>query len=272
VSGSSERISAPIAVRLDAVLDDKTRELLQEVADMAAAIGDEAPVERFYHLHEVGTLFDRCRGMFAAVLVLLDNGFVQEAAVFCRPMFVDSLALTEIAAADEKRRISLVAGRQLDAIADIEGIFREMQARGDDEVVKNLEHMAERRRKVEAYARRNDASTRRWDPEDHVKTLADKHGRGDEYVSYRLSHHFVHGSAAITEHRASVDDEDVARIGGPHLDVDIWERPTAVFAAHSLVLACRATCSIFGYDEPKTLEDLLTQIELMQAGETAGAG
>jgi hypothetical protein len=36
---------------------------------MAGAIGDEAPVERFYHQHEVGTLFDRCRGMFAAVLV-----------------------------------------------------------------------------------------------------------------------------------------------------------------------------------------------------------
>jgi hypothetical protein len=61
--------------------------------------------------------------------------------MFCRPMFVHSLALAEIAAADEKRRISLVVSRQLDAIADIEGIFREMQARGDEQVVKNLEHM-----------------------------------------------------------------------------------------------------------------------------------
>jgi hypothetical protein len=105
------------------VLDEEARELLQEVADMAGTIGDEAPVERFYHEHEVGTLFDRCRGMFDAVLVLLDNGFVQEAAMLCRPLFVDSLALAEIAAADEKRRISLVVGRQLNAIADIDGIF-----------------------------------------------------------------------------------------------------------------------------------------------------
>jgi hypothetical protein len=253
------------------VLDEETREVLQEVADTAGVIGDEAPVERFYYLREVGTLFDRCRGMFAAVLVLLDNGFVQEAAVFCRPLFVDSLALAEIAAADEKRRISLVVGRQLGAIADIEGIFREMQARGDDEVIKNLEHMAERRRKVEKYARRHGASTKHWDPENHVKTLADKHGRGDEYTSYRMTHHFVHGSAAITEHRSSVDDDyEVARIGGPYLDVEIWQKPTALFAAYSLALACRATCLIFGYDEPKMLEDLLRRIESIY-GEADGA-
>jgi hypothetical protein len=86
------------------LLDEETRDVLQEVADMAGTIGDEAPVERYYHQHEVGTLFDRCRGMFAAVLALLDGGFVQEAGTFCRPLFVDSLALAEIAAADEKRR------------------------------------------------------------------------------------------------------------------------------------------------------------------------
>ena len=237
---------------------------------MAGKIGDEAAVERSYPEHEIGTLFDRCRGMFAAVMVLLDKGFVQEAAALCRPMFVDSLALAEIAAADEKRRISLVVGRQLAAIADIEGIFREMQAGGDEAVIKNLEHTAERRRRVEKYARRRDASTKHWDPEDHVKTLANKHGRGGEYPSYRMTQHFIHGSAAITEHRSSVDDENIARIGGPHVDVEIWELPTALFAAYSLALACRATCSIFGYDEPKELEDLLRWIESMH-GEIDGA-
>jgi hypothetical protein len=79
----------------------------------------------------------------------------------------------------------------------------------------------------------------------------------------------VHGSAAITEHRSS-DDDDVARIGGPHLDVEIWERPTALFAAYSLALACRATRSSSGYDEPKMFEDLLRRIESIY-GETDGA-
>jgi hypothetical protein len=258
-------------VHTDAVLDEETREVLQEVADIAGTIGDEAPVERFYHEHEVGTLFDRCRGMFGAVRVLLANDFVQEAALFCRPMFVDSLALAEIAAADEKRQISLVVGRQLDAIADIEGIFREMKARGDQEVVRNLEHMAARRRKVEKYARRHDASTRHWNPEDQVKALADKHGRGGEYTSYRMTSHFVHGSAAITEHRSSVDDEDVARIGQPHLNVDVWERPTALFAAYSLALACRAICSIFGYNEPDELGEVLERIEAIHRTEESSS-
>jgi len=159
---------------------------------------------------------------------------------------------------------SLVVGRQLHAIADIEGIFREDQARGDQEVVRNLEHMAERRRKVEEYARRHDASTKHWNPEVQVKALADKHGRGGEYTSYRMTSHFVHGSAAITDHRSSVDEEDVARIGGPHLDVDVWDRPTALFAAYSLALASRAICSIFGYDEPDQLGAMLERIEAIQ--------
>lgn len=244
----------------DAVLDEDTRALLEEVAETAGTIGDDAPVERFYHEHEVGTLFDRCRGLFGALVLLLDHGFVQEAAMFCRPMFVDSLALAEIAEADEQRRVSLVAGRQLDAIAEVEGIFREMQARGD-KVAKNLDHMADRRRKVERYAHRRGASTRHWNPEDQVKALADKHGRGDEYPSYRMTSHFVHGSAAITRDRSSIDDEEVMRIGGPHLDVEIWEGPTALFAAYSLALACRALRLIFEYDEPEGLGDLLGRIE-----------
>jgi hypothetical protein len=252
--------ATPSSRHTDPVLDDDTRELLQAVADMAGSIGDKVPVERFYHEREIGLLFDRCRGMFGALRVLLANGFVQEAAVLARPLFVDSVALAELAAADEPRRTSLVVGRQLHATADIEGIFMEMQARGD-EVAKNLEHVAERRRKVEQYAQRHSASTRHWDPEGQIKTLAEKHGRGDEYPSFRLSHHFVHGSAAITESRFSVDDNDVARIGAPHLGVDIWERPTALFRAYSLLLACRATCSIFPYEEPQQLEELLRRIE-----------
>jgi hypothetical protein len=146
-----------------------------------------------------------------------------------------------------------------------------MQARGDEEVIRNLEHVAQRRHKVEKYARRHDAGTKRWRPEDQAKTLADKHCRGAEYASYRMTHHFVHGSAAITQDRSSIDDEDVARVGGPHLDVEIWERPTALFGAYSLAFACRATCSTFGYDEPKELEDLLERLESSMHSETDGA-
>jgi hypothetical protein len=35
--------------------------------------------------------------------------------------------------------------------------------------------------------------------------------------------------------------------GGPHLDIEICERPTAFFATYSLAVASRAMCSIFGY-------------------------
>jgi hypothetical protein len=93
------------------MLDDDTRKLLHEVGDAAGAIGDDAPVERFYHEHEIGTLFDRCRGMFGALVLLVDHGFVQEAAVLCRPMFLDSLALGGPTGPDLRRRV----GRARDA-------------------------------------------------------------------------------------------------------------------------------------------------------------
>jgi hypothetical protein len=58
--------------------------------------------------------------------------------------------------------------------------------------------------------------------------------------------------------------------GGPHLDIEIWERPTAFFATYSLALASRAMCSIFGYGEPKELEGLLSRMEPMHGGTHGG--
>jgi hypothetical protein len=39
-----------------------------------------------------------------------------------RPLFVNSLTLAEIAAAGKQRRIGLIVGRRLAAIADIKGM------------------------------------------------------------------------------------------------------------------------------------------------------
>ena len=60
------------------------------------------------------------------------------------------------------------------------------------------------------------------------------------------------------------------RVGGPNLDVESWERPTALFGAYSLAFACRAACLNFNYDEPKELEDLFGRLQLLMRGETDG--
>jgi hypothetical protein len=245
------------------MLDEDVHALLGEVGAIAGAIGDDTPASRWSHEHDVGTLFDRCRGMHGAVVLLLDNGFVHEAAALGRPLFVDSLALVEIAAADDTRRIEMLVGRQLAAIADVEGMFLDMQARGE-EVAGNIEHMRERRAKVEAYARRHSVGTKHWEADKDIKKLAERHGRGDEYAGYRMTHHFVHGSAAVTEDRSWFDEEDVAHIGGPTTNLEVWEAPAAMLAAYSLALACRATCEILGYKEPDGLDDLIARIRATQ--------
>jgi hypothetical protein len=246
------------------MLERDVRNLLSEVAGLAESIGDPEAIERTTTQYEIATLFDRCRGMFGAAVLLLDNGFVHEAAIFCRPLFTDSLVLAETATANETRRIELVVGRRLAALADIEGIFRELQARGDDEVAPNIEYVAEQRRKAEEYARRHGAGTKHWDPSDDVKGLAERHDRGIEYAGYRMTSHFVHGSPAITQERGSLGDDDVVRVGGPAIKVDVWETASALFAAYSLALACRATCKVLGYPEPDRLNAAIKRIEEIQ--------
>lgn len=231
-------------------MDNEVRSLMLEVGEIAGRIGDgDVPATRTPHEHDVATLFDRCRGMHGAVVLLLDNGFIQEAAALGRPLFVDSLALAEVAAADETRRIELLAARRLEAFADMKGIFLEMQARGDDDVAKNIAFVDELYRQAETYARRHGAGTRHWRPDGDIKQLADSRGRGKEVIAYRMAHHFVHGSPAITDDRSWLDEEGVAHVGGPTTSYGVYEAPAAMFASYSLAMACLATCEILGYGE-----------------------
>jgi hypothetical protein len=239
------------------------RDLLIHVSEIAAAIGDAEPVERPTHEYEVATLFDRCRGMFNAALLLLAKEFVHEAAIFCGPLFVDSLALAEIADADASRRVELIVGRRLAALADVDDLFREMQAHGDDDVSDAIARLPDARRDVEEYARRHGAAARAWEPDGQVKRLADSHRRGTEYSAYLMTSLFSRGSATVTDERLSSADDNVIKVGGEAVNVDMWSTPTALFAAHSVAQACRATCRILGYLEPPELATAITKIEEM---------
>jgi hypothetical protein len=78
---------------------------MREVADLVDRVGAGERTERIWHELEILALFDRCRSLHRAVLVLLSHdGFVHEAVMLGRPLFTDSLALAELAAVDEKRR------------------------------------------------------------------------------------------------------------------------------------------------------------------------
>jgi len=92
-------------------------------------------VERPVHERKIMALFDRCRSRFGAVRLLAKveaPDFGQQATVLARPLITESLMLMELAAADETRRVELVVGWELATLDDLEGLWREGQARGHD--------------------------------------------------------------------------------------------------------------------------------------------
>jgi hypothetical protein len=199
-------------------------------------------VEHPRHFADVLALFDRCRGMFNALLLLLGKGFVHEATLFCGPLFVDSLTLAEIADADDTRRVELVVGRRLAALADLEALLTEMQAHPDADVGDASARIPDVRRSAEEFARRHGAAMHAWEPDNEVEHLANAHGRGTEYAAYLTTTLFSRGSAAATDERFSIGEGKVIEIGGPGTKTEEWANPSALFGAHSVAQACRAIC------------------------------
>jgi uncharacterized protein DUF5677 len=235
-----------------AMLDEDTRRLLDEVAK-AAEVGHagEYPV----HDREVLALFDRCRGTFGAVRLLAERGFGQEALALTRSLFTESLMLMEFAAADE-RRGDFIIGWTLASLASFDGVLSEGARRGSD-VVETRHAVARLRSWYESYARHHGIAWRKWKPDE--KKLADKHGRGDEYLGFRIQHHFVHASAFAVGQRWT-QSGNVVLVGGPVVDSG-WGGPAALSAASSLLFGVHAVCAIFRWAEPPELESLHDRIE-----------
>ena len=92
---------------------------LTAVNELVTATGEPSEMPGYYL--EIIAIYDRCRGMFGGLRTLLSADFSHEAAVLAGPLFVDSLTLAELAAADEARRAQLVVGLQLQGVRDAEG-------------------------------------------------------------------------------------------------------------------------------------------------------
>ena len=159
-----------------------------------------------------------------------------------------------------------MVGWVLAGLQDLENYFRNQQSRGHD-VSRETEQLAVRRREALAYASRNGFRTRQWQPDDDPKRLADAHGRGEQYGGLLVTHMFVHGTWAATSDHYSITDEGVV-VGPSMANPKRWERDAGLFASHSMLLAIRAACRIFGWTEPTAeLDELLTSLASLAKGD-----
>jgi hypothetical protein len=180
--------------------------------------------------------------------------------MLCRPLLTDSLALAEIAKADEKDQVKLAVGWELGGLASLDGAVKEGERRGHN-VAEQADALQRRQEQLDGYAQRHGFQRpRQWQPDDHAKALAQKHGRGDEYLDFLVLQHFVHGSPFATAQRYSRTGDTIF-IGGPGADIEDWGKGAALSAAHSALHAARATCQILSRPEPSTIGALLAELE-----------
>lgn len=214
----------------------------------------------------VFALFDRCCSMLGAIRVLLAYDFVHEAVILTRPLFTDSLALTEIAASDDARRKELAVGLHMSGLAASVALFERVKASGGD-VDEELATLADERKAIEGYARREGVSTKGWQPDDQAKDLAAKHGRTGEYLDLGVADHFIHGSTKATQQRYTVREDGSVEFGREAIDLETWANPTGLFAVHSALSAARAVCLIFDWTEPPELKALAAELAKARAAE-----
>lgn len=247
--------------------DEELRALLDDVVQLVQGLGDGEQYRAQRHDLEVLALFARGRGLLKACQLLLREGFSPEAMNLTRPLLTESLVLGAYAAADEKRRVEIAVGWELKNVADLEGVMREAARRGDDDVDGALGALSKRRDDLHGYARRHDVNAGHWQPNE--KKLADEQGRGHEYLDFRMTNHFVHGSTFVTmQHYARDDeDEDLIMLGGPAAEGGSWSGAVAGSASQSMLYATRAYCSIVGLEEPPEVAQLLERVEEL-AGES----
>jgi hypothetical protein len=232
---------------------------LTAISELVRVMGEQSQMPGYYL--DIIALYDRCRSMFGGLRTLLTADFSHEAAALAGPLFVDSLVLAELAAADERRRARLVIGLELQGVRDVEGII--LAGNDTPEDAANVAaRLASRRAELIEAAGQLGVDAREWSPRDDVEELAKRHGRAEEYVAKLVSDQFVHGSSLARAQRySSTEEPKEILVGGPHAKVDDWSDGTGLFAATSMLHAARAACSIFSWPEPPEVAELLVESE-----------
>jgi hypothetical protein len=254
-------------------IDQTVFDLVTKTSKFNAALLKGKTIQGPQSYASVLALFDRCSSLLGAIRVLLHYDFVHEAMILTRPLFTDSLALTEIAAASDKGRDELAVRLNMTGVAQAQGVFLSAKAIGRDDVDELLRTLVEERAEIEEYARIKGLSTKGWQPDDHAKDLADKHGRSGEYVDMRVTDQFVHGSTKATSQRFKRRDDGTIDVGGAARELEGWANPPGLFAVHSALCAARAACLIFGWTEPTELKALAAELAEARTLEQArGAG
>jgi hypothetical protein len=205
--------------------------------------------------------FNRAWGLFQSMKTLLAYRFGEEAAALGRPLMEESLRLMELASTDNLGRAALALAWLKDTLMRRLKLIQEARLSGkatQEDEEKGKANVETRLSEIAAYQDRLGIERLRQFP--HWKTLADAHGRRDEYWDYLLMQQMVHGGEL--SHALRMTKEADSSLGFHDRTTDTSTIAAVSWtAAQSMLYAHIATCKILGWPESSNGEQLLAQIQ-----------
>ncbi|MDP8951067.1 MAG: DUF5677 domain-containing protein [Actinomycetota bacterium] len=242
----------------DSNLWGTVRELLRQVeqtlrssyprGEISIARPDEATLSMYW----------RCVSLFRSVLILLDNGFPEEALILARSLFEESLRLMELEDAGDERK-AILFGYYAENLERSEELFGPTAERlGITKDASDVrEHARRQKGQIESYRIHENIGKRK--KFSTVKVAASKLNRQRDLWIYLLSHYMVHGGEPAYIFRRGTLKEGARTFYAQTSDPDVLAE-TGAFAARSIAHAQYATAGMFGWEIspelPKLIDDL----------------
>jgi hypothetical protein len=209
--------------------------------------------------------FGRIRSVFAAIQILLEAGFPEEAAILARSLFESSLRLEKLANETETERERLILGEVRAATSDAIKLYDiEPRALGTGPGMTPEELAVLEERLVQIERRRTRLNLGRLRRFPGEKDMAKELGRLNEYLNLRIAHHITHGSPLAQATRTRYPGHNEVAVHHRNTDIRMLNG-VGTFAAVSALRAQAAVGSFLEFvrsDVGDLLEEGLRRAEL----------
>jgi Family of unknown function (DUF5677) len=200
------------------------------------------------------SLYARCRSLFAAIRLLIDQGYPEESMILGRSLVESSLRLEYLAMQPPLVRESLLIQRRVAGLQQFEFLSREHRSHlavdpGPDP--KEVEML--KRQRAQLLSRRTRLGIAKLQRFPSDKDLARELGHLDEYVDYLFAHEITHGSVLSQATRSRSPAPDTLHIYARTGDPDVLVGGGS-FAARTALRALQACEVIFAWPTDGTRE------------------
>jgi hypothetical protein len=211
-------------------------------------------------------MYERTRSLYRAVWVLLGQGFALESFILLRSLFEDLVRLKQFEVAGTERAKHILSWL-LTSLASQEILLCEAQRRSShDTPLPALTLLRQRHEEIEVFQQTHGID--RVPKLASVKTAARRVGLENDFWTYQLAHHMLHGSE--TTHRLRQERNAVYFAPVP-LVFKTVDRGSAIYAMKWFLLSHAATSTMLDWLTDGESDTVLLDIEGLIAADAEAA-